>query len=452
MQLVGGMLSAVVACYGMIFLIAMLQGAGRGGAGSFLVWIVAILATSLARSVAHANAGRRLLYDGPGTPASALKRYITIAWVQTGVVAGALLINSAPSGLMLALVLILGGWPLALLIVAKPRIEAFGDAVPMSDDKGFEGASILLLIFGSIGVCIGAIMLLGWTEWPGELKTEMIGVGMLVAYVMLLIRSIFHLRAGIRGVKATHMAETAEAAVKYGNFGVVAAFVAGGVLLIGTFTAMPEGGSGIMMFVMMMMVAMLVWVLLIWPVTIRRFFSDRQFATMVDGLPGHQNPSDRGLPTLGWLLLAFGVYALATGLGGVLMGDLGDARAMRSMSRGDNPLGMIMGLMGSVGGKSPWFGIVVAALQVWAGFELIRLSPRYKLAGMVFGLVASGVALYIYLPLLNGLMQGGMTMMSNPMASMSFASVAMALVVPVATLVLVQRNVTDREAIARTFE
>jgi hypothetical protein len=112
----------------------------------------------------------------------------------------------------------------------------------------------------------------------------------------------------------------------------------------------------------------------------------------------------------------------------------------------------MMGLIGNVGGKSPWFGIATAALQVWAGVELIRLTPRYKIAGMVFGGVAAAVALYVYLPMLDALMGGGLAMLSNPLAAMGFASVAMALVVPVATIVFVQRKVRDPKALAQTFE
>lgn len=455
MQLVGGIMTAIVGTYGLFMLVAILQSGGRGGApGSVIVWLLAVVGTSLARSIMHQNAGKRLLYEGAGTPLSTLNKYITMAFVQTGVVCAGLLINSAPGGIMLGLLVLLGAWPLALLIVARPKIAEFGEAVPMADDKGFEGASILLLIFGSIGLGIGSIMLLGWLDWPGPMKTSGPGLGMLVVFAMLTIRSALHLRAGVRGTKATVMSDTAEAATKYASFGVIASVVAGGVFLLTMLTSLGgTRGAGPAMILMLLMVVMLTWVLLVWPLTVKRFFSDRQFATMVSEGPGVQRSADRGLSTLGWLLLAFGVYAAATGLFGVMLGDaFGDDRAMRRMSRSGNPLGEMMGLFGSVGGKSPWFGIGVAALQIWAGVELIRMSPRYKLAGMVFGGVAAAVALYIYLPLLGDLMSGGAALLRNPLAGMLFASVAMALVVPIATLVFVQRKVHDPKAIAQTFE
>lgn len=459
MQLVGGVMTAIVACYGMLLLIVLLMsgGGGRGGMpGTILLFMLAVLGTSIARSVCHSAAGQRLLYDGPGTPSSALKRYITVSAVQVGVVVVGMLANDVPGGLMLAIVLLLSAWPVALLIVAKPKIEEFGDAVPMADDKGFEGASILMLIFGIIGTGFGVIMLLGWLDYPGELKKQLLGVATLASFVMLTIRSAFHVRAGFRGSSAKLMSETADAAAKYANFGTIAAVVTGGAILvsmIGTMGAARGGGGGAMMVVMLIMVVMIAWVLLVWPLAIKRFFGDRQFATIVDErAPSQQSSSDRGLPTLGWFLFAYGVYMLASGFAALLIGDLGDERAMRRMSRGGNPLGEMMGLLGGLGGKSPWYGIVIAATQIWAGVELIRMTPRYKIAGMVFGGVAAAIALYVYMPLLDSLMEGGMGMVQNPLSGIGFIMVVMALVLPVATFIFVQRKVRDPKAIAQTFE
>jgi MFS family permease len=257
----------------------------------------------------------------------------------------------------------------------------------------------------------------------------------------------------MRGLSASHMTETAEAAGKYAGFGVIASVIAGAVFLVGFMSTMGGRGNGAVMILMLVMVAMITWVLLVWPLTVKRFFGERQFATMIDDrAPSSQLSPDRGLPALGWLLLAFGVFALATGLAAVLLGDFGDERALRRMSRGGNPMGQMMGLLGSAGGKSAWLGISVAVVQIWAGVELIRMTARYRLAGMVFGVLACVVAAYVHLPTLGQLMKGGFAMVSNPLAGMAYASVAMALVVPVATLVFVQRKVRDPRALAQTFE
>jgi hypothetical protein len=451
MQLVGGVMTAIVAGYGFIFMISVGLSGGRGdGAGSMMLWVLLILGSSLARSAAHKRAGDRLLHDGSGTPAQALGRYLLFAAIQTGVVAMAMLVEGAPSELLVTLILVLAAWPVALLIIAKPMIEEFGGAVPMGDDKGFEGAAILLLIFGSIGLCIGAVMLFGWLEWPSEMKSQLLGVGMLAAYVMLIIRSVLHLRAGIRGVSATHMNQTADAVAKYAQFGVVASVVVAAVLFLAFVTSMGDRAPGAAMFLMMVMVAMVAWVLLVWPLAVRRFFGERQFSLMLDARESNRQLSpDRGLPTLGWLLLAFGVFALASGLGNVISGEMGGDDGM---SRGDNPFAGMLGMLGNVGEKSAWFGIGVAAVQVWAGVELVRMTPRYKIAGIAYGAAASAVAAYMYLPMLSDLMGGGMAMVQNPMVAMSLASVAMAFVMPISTLVFVQRKLHDPGALGRTFE
>ena len=449
MQFVGNCMTAVVASYGMIMVIAMLEGGGRVP-GKMMLFMLALIGTSIARSVVHAAAGRSLLYElsASGTPMSHINRYVLVSAIQTGVVAFGALVNDAPGKQIAGMVLMLAAWPIALAIVAKPKIMEHGNVVPMADDKGFSGASILMLIFGCIGVGIGAVMMLSWLEMPGE-GMMLMKVGTLVAFTMLLVRSILHVRAGMRGSTAVLMAETAEAAAKYATFGVTAAVVAGGSFLVTMFRGMGGAGGGMMMMLMLFMVVMITWVLLVWPLAVKRFFGDRQFATMVDEkAPTQQSSSDRGLPALGWLLLAFGAFALASGIGGLIMGG-GDEDGMRM--RG-NPMGEMMGMMGNVGDKSAWFGIGTAALQIWAGVELINLSPRFKLAGMVFGGIASAIALYVYLPLIGDLMEGGMGMISNPLMGMMFANVMIALVVPVATFIFVQRKIRDPRALAQTFE
>lgn len=453
MQLVGNVMTAVVGCYGLITVFMLLEMGGRGGGSGNFVFMLVVIATSLARSIVHAAAGRSLLYElGAGTPMGSLDRYLAISVVHVAVVAGGMLISDAPGAMILAIALMLAAWPVALAMIARSKITEHGNVVPMADDKGFEGASILLLIFGCIGVGIGAVMLLGWLDYPGEMKASLMGVGMLVTFAVLLVRSVLHLRAGLRGSSARLMAETAEAAEKYASFGVIAAVVSGGVFLVSMYSLMGgRGGGGLVMLMMLFMVVMITWVLLVWPLTVRRFFSDRQFATMVDErAPAQQASTDRGLPTLGWLLLAFGSFAFASSVGGLLISNMADDGGGMRASRG-NPFGEMTSLMGNVGGKSPWFGVVTAVLQVWAGVELIRLSSRFKIIGMVFGGVASAIALYVYMPLMGDFMSGGLAMLSNPLVGMMFASVMMALVVPVATFIFVQRKVRDPQALARTF-
>lgn len=445
MQLVGGLMTAVFGTYGFMGLIVVLQAGGRMP-GSAILFMLATLGTSIARSVCHSLAGSRLCYGGPGTPASAMKRYYVMAFVQTGVIALGLLANEVPGRFVLGLIVLLLAWPVTLIFLANPKIREFGDAVPMADDKGFAGASILMLIFGAIGIGIGAMLVLGWTEM-GPFKTRPIGLGFLAASVMLTVRSGFHIRAGLKGSSATLMADTAAAAEKYANFGTIAAIVTGGAILVAGFAESGGRGGGANILVVLAAVAMLTWVLLIWPMAIKKFFGDRQFATLMEGQSA-QASSDRGLPALGWLLVAFGAFAVAQLLANFLFGDMGEGRSMR---RSGNPMSEFTEILGSTGGNK-WLGLVAAGVQLWAGVELVLMTSRYKIAGIVYGVVAGGIAVYTYLPMIDALSRNGAGMALNPFAGIGFAMVAVSLVIPIATLVFVHRKVTDHKAVAKAFE
>jgi hypothetical protein len=192
---------------------------------------------------------------------------------------------------------------------------------------------------------------------------------------------------------------------------------------------------------------MIAWMLVVWPLVIRRYVRHRQLASLGPQGALHARSADRGLPALGWLLLAFGVYALAVGLGSLLVGP--DLAAAAEGDRG-NPLGQLGGLFGQQG-ESELMSTLVAGLQTWAGLELIRLTSRFRLAGMVYGVAAAGYALYSTLPELGALTRGSSAVVGNPLGIAVYAAVATSLILPIATIVLVQRTVHDRDAIAATF-
>lgn len=446
MQLVGGVTTAVAAAYLAMFLIALLEAGSMGGDGGVLLWFLVVLVASVARSIAHRNAGDRLLFDGEGTPASALSRYLVLSMIQTAVVCVALLANHARAEWLLAVVLVLGAWPLALALIARPMVAELGDRAPMAVDGGLDGASILLLVLGAIGVGLGAIMLLGWLEVPAASKWKNVGLALFGSGVLLTIRSVLHLRAGLRGTTGDDVAQTFEAAERYAGFGMIAGLVAGGLLFVAMVGELPSGRPMATMVVLVMGV-MVAWMLVVWPSAVRRFSRHRQLAALDGNLPLRARARDRGLPALGWLLLAFGAYSLATGLSAALLGG----GTPGAQGGGDNPVAALGGALGDTSRSSIWLGIGVAALQTWAGAELVRMRPGYRTAGMAYGLAATGVALYTYLPVLGALTRQSAGVVANPLGIASFATVATALVIPVATLVLVQRKLVDPDAVADTF-
>jgi multisubunit Na+/H+ antiporter MnhG subunit len=96
------------------------------------------------------------------------------------------------------------------------------------------------------------------------------------------------------------------------------------------------------------------------------------------------------------------------------------------------------------GSRAQWWSIGVTVLQLVASWQLIRMRPNHKLVVTVWGVVAALIAVYIHYPVLeamshdgiNGAFGGGTAMLGN----LSFVSVAIALITPVATLILVHRK------------
>jgi len=445
MQLVGGLMTAIATGYLAIFLIMMMEAGDRADGGMFL-WIMLVLGASVARSAAHKAAGDRLVFDGPGTPASALGRYLALAAVQIATVCLVLMVKGADGKWLVFVLLVLGAWPLTLLLLARPMLEELGDQTPQSDDGGLDGTSILLLVLGAIGLGIGVIMMLGWLELPPPAKSKLIGVSLLVIVALLSIRSILHLRAGVAGTSSEDTGPIFAAADRYANFGVSAGLIAAGLLLVTLMSEMPSGPP-MATILMLVMGGMVAWMLLVWPLAIRRFVRDRQLGSLDRNRTLRARAADRGLPALGWLLLGLGGYSLATTLASVIVG----AGNVPSGDGGnDNPFAALGGLLGGPKGAL-WLNLAVAALQTWAGTELVQMSPRYRTAGMAYGAAAGAMALYTSLPLLDGLSRQSAGMLANPLGMAAFAMVATSLVIPIATLFLVQRKLVDPDAVVNTF-
>jgi len=448
MQLGGTLFTAASAVLGLIMVISMVQlnahmgSYGRGPDNSITLWVLAIATTGILRSMAHRAAGTRLLYEGNGTPFSGIRRYLVMSLIQT-VVWTAFFATKvhAPGTLLALLVVMLAAWPAALaLVISLPRFKALDQALPMAEDKGFEGAAILMLIFGLTGLGFSLVLLYTTLQLPSQLLAQLPGIILLLVLVMLVIRSSLHVVAGWRGVSETHMDRAVEAAGRYGDFGMITAFVAGGGMLL----LMMAGGAEVTGILAICLVA---WLLLAWPLIIRKFFSERQFADLLAGgeAPLHRRAPDLGHATLGWLLLALGVMAMASALPQALLFHGGPHGLSQHGGSGlSDPMSMMIAMMQSASMRSMWWPVGAAALQLWAAIELIRMSDHHRLVGTLYGVVATGVAIYINLPMLEAMKQmgiGGMfTMRGGGGNPLMFATVAIAVIVPVTTLVLVNRK------------
>lgn len=426
MQLAGNLFAAYAGLLVFMMLFAM-RGSGE------TLYVLVLLGVSIARSILHRNAGTQLLYgpaslttEGSNQRMAGIRRYVGFALLQTLLV-GAMLGGKfhVPGTIVLGIVLGLAVWPVTLLVLMQlPRFSRFKDDLPLTEDKGFEGASILMTVLGLCGVVGTGTMLLFLLDMPGNALTKGPGVLIALALAMLVFRSILHVQAGFSGLRETSVDRSVELANRYANFGVISSFCGGGALLL--FVMQLQ-----MSVVGLALICGLCWMLMAWPLVIRRFFSDRQFADLLagEGAPLHRRAPDAGLTGLGWLLVAHAAFSATFLIPQVVLGT-------------DSDFGKLQELMALGGGggvlRSVWFSVGLVLLQGWAGFELIRMSPHSRAVATVFGVIGAVITVYINWPMLDALkhMRG-----IDPNSVLLFGPLAMALIIPIATIVLANRKI-----------
>lgn len=426
MQLGGSVLAAYAGIVALGALVAM-RGSGE------TMWMFLMLGMCIARSLLHRAAGTQLLYgngqlheDGKTDRFGGIMRYIMFGTAQSVVVAGLLAFKfHVPKKIALGIGIALALWPVTLFVLFQlPRFRRYKNDLPLTEDKGFEGASILMTVLGACGLAATGTMLLVLLDLPSRALTQTPAVMMLLLLGMLVIRSVFHVQAGIAGLRETSVDRSVELANRYANFGVITAFCAGGAMLMGFMSAA-------MNLFGLVLVCGVAWMLMAWPLIVRRFFSDRQFADLLagDAAPIHRRAPDAGLTGLGWLLFAhamfmavFVIISFATAEGG-----------------GDRMLSQMTAMGGAFGIRSIWFSVGLVVFQAWAGFELIRMSPQSRIIATLYGVIGAAVTLYINWPMLK--MFKGMGRMFRDSTAMQIGPISIALIIPVATLILVNRKI-----------
>ncbi|MGE0398063.1 MAG: hypothetical protein AB7T06_15285 [Kofleriaceae bacterium] len=425
MQLGGTIFAAYGALMLLFFVFLPL---GRPGDKGLLLLLVAV---SIGRSAFHRMAGSELLYghktlDGVGSPLTGVRRYIVVALAQSAIVAVLLKMkfHVATSG-ALGLGLGLAAWPILLAVLfALPRFKRFATEIPVPEDKGFEGVSIVMTMLGLCGALGTGAFLVLMLQSGGAIMSQGPGVLLLVALVMLLVRSIFHVQAGLSGLRETSLEMNVEKANRYANFGVIASFCASGALLIVMIT-------GIFNIILVALVAGVCWLLMAWPLIIRRFYGERQFADLMAGDGAtHRRSPDAGLTGLGWFLLANAM--------------LGATMLIPQLIGGREVMGMeaLKGaaFMGPVATKSLWFNAGMIAFQGWAGYELVRMSGPSRMIAIAYAVIVGALSVWLMYPMLQQLSKIGRHF--APESVTMFIPIAFNLVVPVATLLLVTRKTT----------
>ncbi len=422
MQLVGSLSMAFMAY------VAIIPVFGRVGGDTFLIFFVGV--TGVIRGAFHRAAGTSILYEGLGRPKQAVRRYIGVAILET-VLWGFFLIKvGAPTLLTVTVSVALITWPATLaFMLSRPRYVALleREEVPQSEDLGFEGSGILMLVLGVIGTVIGAMVLFTLVKLPGSALSSPAGLLFIGVFMMLLARSAIHAYAGYKATLGVDTDSAGEAAARYYSFGVVSSVITGGALLVLLMmTSLHPVG--------LLMVGIVLWLLLLWPLLLRRFYTEKNFSVLLAGSEGpvRRRSPDAGMTALGWVLLGLGVVGVAFAL-------------PQFAVDGSNPLATMLGgraFASEAAASSPWWSLGIAGVQLWAGYELTQMSDRYRLAANIYGAVATLVTIYLVWPTISNMELSGLGPMQWIGSLMSYCGVALALVVPVTTVLLVNRKIT----------
>ena len=288
---------------------------------------------------------------------------------------------------------------------------------------------------------IGLIILL---QLPSEARREVPTLAAIAVLVLLLARSVVHVVAGITGMTIANIDRVANAVTRYGNLGIAAALANAAVQLgLAMMAGHPTGSD-------MMNILAITVLLMAWPVIIRKFFAERQFLDMLNidphtGLPrtdatvksmSTSRAPDRGLTTLGWFLLIGAVFALATTVATLIAGPGGaSSDGMNRMSG----FASLVPMLSALGASSAWMSLLVAAVQLLAALALITMHPKFRIAAIAYGAIATALALVQAVPFVRELFAGSDAMPRGGSAMLAFATIAIAIVIPATSLIVVLR-------------
>lgn len=423
---VGG--SVFLAFGALIALMPLLDGA-QGGGPKMEVFVIGVL--SVIRSIAHRSAGMALVYGSPRGYIQNIKTYFGIALAQSVSVALVFMHLDAPWKMTIFAFAVLMTWPATVLVMlSTKRFRMAEKNLPATEDMGFESAAVLMTIFGLMGTIAGGCLLLSIFKSAGNFLSEVPGILWTCVIMMLLARSVLHLRAGWLGTSGINPEKASHSASTYFNFGVISAVIAGAVLMLQMIMQSP--GIGLEFFIM---VAMTGYLLLIWPSAVRMFFTDRNFSILLDEEKTHRRAPDTGLTALGWLLLATGVVTLVYTLGSLLFfrGEMTEMNQLASeLTANKTP--------------SLWVSLAMSAVQTYAGFELIRMGDNHRTATTVYGLVAVVATSYLYWPMISKL--DLMAELSPFTLVTGLGPIFFGLPLAIASIILVNRN-SDPDAKAK---
>jgi hypothetical protein len=99
-----------------------------------------------------------------------------------------------------------------------------------------------------------------------------------------------------------------------------------------------------------------------------------------------------------------------------------------------------MSLGPSLGLRSIWWNAGLVLFQAWAGYELIKGSSYARIIATVFAVTSAGVTLYVSWPMIEAF-KAMRHVLDSKEELMIFGLIGMQFVIPVATLILVNRKI-----------
>ena len=391
----------------------------RGGG---MLMLIITLISGMARSMKHHQAGFRLATSQPDGWKAARSYVHFSLWQTLGLLA--LGFGLAPDLFsdakpIIWFVVTFGAWPATVyLLINRPAVKAAytqvgeGDRDPwqapsanslIPNDRGLQGASILMTTFGVLGCLFSAFLCL--QVFPALRSVNLDAIIVVLLVVALSARSAVHLMAGLSGVNADHSLFV-PGIRRYEMFSLLSV-----ALLVATMFIV-GGGLNLPMILQTVFLAV---ILLAWPMAL---------SSIVKYLPWDQDDADApngpaeddGRSALGFVLIAFGVYYLVQLTTALLL----------------NPS---MLPPSAVPVSSHLASLAAAATALWAGIELATFGERYRLAATIYGIV--GIATTI---LSHGSEAMNLSAEVGVSNSILIIMVAAQLALPVAVLWIVNRS------------
>jgi hypothetical protein len=406
-------------------------------------WLVVLGIGAIGRSILHQIAGRDLVYgrrtaDGrPADPFAATRLYVLFG-IGHAILIGAMMpelgmTRPTAIGVMIALAV----WPIALAAIiltlgrtpgrtpgrtlGRPRPDP---ALPLGEDRGLEGASIVMTVLGAAGLVLagGLLLLIGALRHYHIRPDSTVILG--AVFTLLALRAVMQLRAGLAGLGAASFDLLAERTARYTRFGMLSALGIGMLTmpLLMTQLFAPEA---------FLCAAIVTWLAMAWPLAIRRFVDHCRCAEVVLGPQViYRRAPDAGLTALGWLLVG---HAALVGLG------LGLAAKAEAIYLG-RPITTLVALCASALGRTSDEHVLagaVVALELFAAVAVLRMSDHRRLIATTYAVVAGAVTLALSWPLVRSFEVDP----GNLWTVLRLLPAGLQLVLPVATLALVHRVV-----------